>query len=257
MLLIEKMRKVYIQKVGNRLFSENCFSAAMGFAQMGYQVIEAEVGPQLFTVLCEEPESMFVGGINGVKNVFRAIAVEPPQIDNPHIYLPQYLGREVVETTWTEVEQMAAAENFPFFIKPLDEQKLFTGYVVKCAPDLIQAKLRVKGDTKILMSECVEFISEWRCFVLEGKLVGCKNYTGDFRMLPNFEIIDQAIVDYKNQPIAYSIDFGITSEGKTLLIEMNDAYGLSSYGLNKMIYCKILEKRWDQIIKNNSLKISD
>jgi hypothetical protein len=76
-------------------------------------------------------------------------------------------------------------------------------------------------------------------------------------MLPNFEIIDQAIVDYKNQPIAYSIDFGITSEGKTLLIEMNDAYGLSSYGLNKMIYCKILEKRWDQIIKNNSLKISD
>lgn len=245
------MRKVYIQRENgsSRIFSENCFSAALGFSQMGHHVIEAHACPQLYIDLCDDEHAMFVGGINAVKSAFRAIAIEAPEIDNPHIHLPQYLGREVVETTMSEVEQMADNGDFPFFIKPLDEQKLFTGYVIKCKPDLLQAKLRAKPETKILMSECVEFISEYRCFVHNKKLVGCKNYTGSFRVLPDFDIIENAIKDYQAQPIAYSIDFGITSDGRTLLIEMNDAFGLSSYGLNKITYCKMLEDRWDEIVK--------
>jgi hypothetical protein len=34
---------------------------------------------------------------------------------------------------------------------------------------------------------------------------------------------------------------------------MNDGFGLSAYGLNKIIYCKILEARWDEILKNKDL----
>ena len=49
--------------------------------------------------------------------------------------------------------------------------------------------------------------------------------------------------------MAYSIDFGVTSDGRTLLIEMNDGFGLSAYGLNKIAYCKMLEARWDEISK--------
>jgi len=98
------------------------------------------------------------------------------------------------------------------------------------------------------MSECVNFISEYRCFVLNKEMVGCKNYKGDFKIFPNASIMENAINDYINQPVAYSIDFGVTDKGETLLIEMNDAFGLGSYGLDKLIYCKILEARWDEIL---------
>lgn len=245
------MRKVYIQKQGNRIFSESCYSAALGFAHKGYHVVECEADANLYVALCNEPESMFVGGIKTMQKAFRAIAITPPQIDNPHIHLPQYLGREVFEATWHDVELMVDANQVPFFIKPLDEQKLFTGYVINKLEDLSVAKYNVKSDTKILISECVDFISEYRCFVLNKEMVGCKNYKGDFKIFPDFKVMENAIKDYKEQPIAYSIDFGVTSDGRTLLIEMNDAYGLGSYGLDKNIYCRLLEARWDEIIKNS------
>lgn len=239
----------YIQTQGNRIMSENGFSAALGFAQMGYDVIQID-GVLIIEKIKENPKAIFVGGINTVRNVFDSLGIIQPQIDNPHVHLPQYLGREVCEATWSEIEQM---DTFPFFIKPLEDHKLFTGYVVKTPQELLHAKLRTEPGSKIILSECVEFISEYRCFVLDGKLVGCKNYTGDFRVLPDFNIIESAIIDYKAQPVGYSIDFGVTADGKTLLIEMNDGFGLSAYGLNKIIYCKILQARWNEILKNNKL----
>ena len=244
------MRTVYIQKQGHRIASENGFAAALGFAQMGYNIVEADESVT-YNKLSEDKSAMAVGGINYIRGAFHHLGINQPQIDNPHIHLPQYLGREVCEATWSEIEQI---DIFPFFIKPLEDHKLFTGYVVKTPQELLHAKLRgVKSDSKTVLSECVEFISEFRCFVFEGKLVGCKNYAGDFRVLPDFDIIESAIVDYNEQPAGYSIDFGVTSDGKTLLIEMNDGFGLSAYGLNKIIYCKILEARWDEILKNKPL----
>jgi hypothetical protein len=236
------MRTAYIQKEGNRIFSENCFSAALGFAQMGYKVVETD--SSVYESLKQDKAAILVGGIHFMRNAMRSLGIRQPQIDNPHIHLPGYLGRDVCEATWSEIEQFTT---FPFFIKPLEDHKLFTGYVVKSQHDLLHAKMRVKPDSKILLSEAVSFISEYRCFVLDGKLVGCKNYTGDFRVLPDFEIIESAITDYQGQPAGYSIDFGVTDDGRTLLIEMNDGFGLSAYGLNKIIYCKILQARWDQI----------
>jgi D-alanine-D-alanine ligase-like ATP-grasp enzyme len=169
-----------------------------------------------------------------------------PNLDNPHELLPGYLGRNVFEASFEEVEQY---DQFPFFIKPLRDHKLFTGYVVKSKHDLLQAKLRCRPESRLIVSEVVDFVSEYRCFVLNGRLIGSKNYTGDFTVSPDYSFIESAIRDYNNQPAAYSIDFGVTQDGRTLLIEMNDAFGLSAYGLNKIAYCKMLEARWDEISK--------
>lgn len=245
------MRKVYIHKVGNRIFSESCYAAALGCSQLGYHVIEHELNQELCDKLKSEPDSVFIGGIKAVKAVFNSLGIKCPEIDNPHIHLPDYLGREVLEVNWHDIELMADANQFPFFIKPGDEYKLFTGYVVKSSNDLLSTKSIVQPETKILMSECVNFVSEYRCFVLNKEMVGCKNYKGDFKIFPNVSIMENAIKDYANQPIAYSIDFGVTDKRETLLIEMNDAFGLGSYGLDKIIYCKILEARWDEIIMSS------
>jgi hypothetical protein len=244
------MRDVYVQRnLNNTAFlSENCFIAASGFGQMGYKVI-GFVNPRELPL---NKYSIVVGGINSVREHFSRLEINQPEIDNPHTCLPKYIGRTICEMSFSDVEEYAILGEpgtFPFFIKPLIDHKLFTGYVVNSKSDLIQAKLRTKPESMILVSDCIKIVSEYRCFVLNGKLVGCKNYTGDFTVYPDFQIIEYAISDYNNSPAAYSIDFGITRDGRTLLIEMNDGFGLSSYGLNKLTYCKMLEARWDEIMK--------
>jgi hypothetical protein len=240
------MRNVYVQRAGNKFLSVNCYEAATGFGQMGYNVLGFENPGEIN----HSTNPIVVGGINTIRQVFDDLHIFQPALDNPHECLPGYLGRNVLEMTFFEVEEYSnMGDVFPFFIKPLREHKLFTGYVVRSKHDLLQAKIRCKPESKLIVSECVDFVSEYRCFVLNGRLIGSKNYTGDFTISPDYNIIESAIGDYKIQPTAYSIDFGVTSDGRTLLIEMNDSFGLSAYGLNKIAYCKMLEARWDEIAK--------
>lgn len=42
-------------------------------------------------------------------------------------------------------------------------------------------------------------------------------------------------VGFSDAPNGYGIDFGVTDDGRTLLIEVNDGYALGSYGT--MQYC--------------------
>ena len=60
------------------------------------------------------------------------------------------------------------------------------------------------------------------------------------------------IVSWKileDRPVACSIDIGVTSENKTILIECNDAYALGSYGLVDFRYAKFTSARWAQILE--------
>lgn len=238
------MRNVYIQKQGNRIASENSFLAALGFAQIGYTIIEVD-DSSLQMRLLEDPKAIVVGGTNFLRKAFLILNIEQPPVHNPHIHLPKYLGRDVCEATLGEIKNLTS---FPFFIKPLETYKLFTGYVVNSPQDIIRTG-SIPSSTKLVLSECVDFVTEYRCFVLNGHIVGAKNYKGDFKLIPDFNIIENAVKDYHAQPSAYSIDFGLTRDGRTLLIEMNDGFGLGAYGLDKTIYCKILQTRWDEIVK--------
>jgi hypothetical protein len=87
-------------------------------------------------------------------------------------------------------------------------------------------------------------------------MVGCKNYTGDFTIFPDFHIINNAITEYERTvdviPISYSLDFAITDGGETQLIEINDGFALGSYGLNSIYYCKFIRDRWNQLINTKN-----
>ena len=78
-----------------------------------------------------------------------------------------------------------------------------------------------------------------------------KHYAGDFTVLPDFEIIRKAIWNFKGQPIAYTLDFAVTESGETSLIEINDCYSLGYCGIHPSIYCKMLEGRWQEIMRGN------
>lgn len=61
------------------------------------------------------------------------------------------------------------------------------------------------------------------------------------------DTIEHAVRDYVTAPAGYAIDFGVTDDGRTLLVEVNDGYALGSYGLFYPEYAKLLSARWAEL----------
>ena len=101
-----------------------------------------------------------------------------------------------------------------------------------------------------MVSEVVDFVSEYRGYVIKHELKGLKHYNGDFRFFPDVKTIEKAVEDYKSGPAGYSIDFGVTSDGRTLLIECNDGWSLGNYGLDHSMYTNLLTSRWLELMKD-------
>lgn len=147
---------------------------------------------------------------------------------------------------------------FPVFVKPYNELKKFTGFVAKSDKDFDLYPEVDWYDTKLFCTQVLEnIVSEWRCYVLNGKVFACVNYAGDPLVFPSKHSIKLLIDDYKNSPVAYSLDVAVCAKDewmailqKTSFIEINDAYALGYYGGNVELYTKMLNERWKQIIKN-------
>ena len=61
------------------------------------------------------------------------------------------------------------------------------------------------------------------------------------------KVIDAAVKAFPNMPAGCALDFGVTDDGRTLLIEMNDGYSLGTYGLEATLYARLLTARWAEL----------
>ena len=137
--------------------------------------------------------------------------------------------------------------NLPVFVKPHEKLKTFPSGVIKNQSSREMFFNDIPNDFKVLTSEVVDIVSEYRGFVRRGKLVGLKHYTGDFGVFPDIKFINEVISNYTTGPRAYTIDFGITNKNDTLLIECNDGWSVGSYGLDGEIYSGFLMDRWIEL----------
>ena len=80
----------------------------------------------------------------------------------------------------------------------------------------------------------------WRVFVRYGKILDIRPYKGDWKVHYAPSVIEDAIKAYTTAPNSYGIDFGVTSGGETLLVEVNEGYALGCYGLFPHLYAKFL-----------------
>jgi hypothetical protein len=240
--------KAYIHKDGKYPITDWAMSAYYGFKERKTKVI-------LFDNLDKIPLSKFNIIVSGTENTIkrlRDLGIEPPKALNIPEELEWYffLGRKIKRMTFSEFKKDAdnGSISFPIFIKPDGYAKEFVAGPVSNKENALLFYKDVCEDCPIIISEIVNIISEYRCYVMEGKLIGIKHYLGDVRKFPNVELIDEMIKFYKNQPIAFAIDLGITNEGNTILIEINDAWSLGNYGLENNLYASMLAKRWHQLM---------
>ncbi|MBQ4310440.1 MAG: ATP-grasp domain-containing protein [Oscillospiraceae bacterium] len=232
--------KVYIRSYENGIpRNYNFMNAYQGFREMGFEIVPFH---DIGKLRESRKEDIVVGYVDNVRERLYDLGIVTPEMDYPE-ELHKYLGRKIWQTKMSKVSNVP--ERWPVFVKPL-EDKQFTGVVVRSAKDLIGCGIE-GTDQDVYCSEVVEFEAEWRCFVRYGHILGVRPYKGDWRKHFDHKVIENAVKDFVSAPAGYAIDFGLTADGRTLLIEVNDGYALGCYGLFYIDYAKLLSARWAEL----------
>lgn len=218
----------------------NFYAAWLGFKEMGFEIIEYFDRKKLEAATKND---IVVGGIGSCRFVLERLKRDIPSLNYPQS-LQSYLGRRIWQTTINQVH--TDTDSWPLFIKPVQD-KIFTGKVVREIADVTSCGTN-NTNPEVICSELVDFKAEWRVFVRYGEILDVRPYGGNWRYAFNPTTIEQAIKDFEGAPAGYGIDFGITADNRTLLVEVNDGYALGSYGLQHNLYAQLLSARWSELM---------
>jgi hypothetical protein len=233
------------------------------FGRRGYEIARFEFEDvaqgRLDADLLGDPDEMVLrGSVESVRDALtRAKRPAPPNLDLPEPLAP-WFGRTVRHATMREIRELVDRPSFePCHIKPLTRHKLFNGTIIRAFRDLIPTA-SILDEVKVLVQGVVEFVSEWRAYVLRGQILHVGRYRGDPLLFPDPAVMREALAAFANQPIAMAMDWGVTTEGRTLLVEVNDGYSLGIFGIQGSEYTAMIEARWRELmgLPDNGVGIS-
>lgn len=241
------LKKAYVRYREDLPDGHNLCAAADGFARLGIQVVPFYGFGDVAKMVDLGIDACVAGYICDVNAAMDKMDLPRVILDDYPVELHQYVGRSFTgEMTLGEVR---AKPDSRYFVKP-KEQKLFTGRVwdnshetrviLACHPD----------ETPVYVSEPVEFVAEYREFILRQEILDVRRYRGDWSVAPDRKIVEAATAACPPSPVAYALDWGITSDGRTILVERNDATSLGHYGLRSELYASMIEARWIEIVGN-------
>ena len=114
-------------------------------------------------------------------------------------------------------------KDLPAFIKPA-APKLFRAGTFDEIESLWQECRGVESDTPVLVSEIVEFVTEARCFILDGEVKTCAIYEGvaDADMAAEFV---GKLAESADLPESCVIDAGLIAGNGWAVVEANASWG--------------------------------
>jgi hypothetical protein len=188
--------------------------------------------------------------------------VIPPFDEYPLKYkMLKYIKRDCETYDVGEMQWLT----LPVFIKPV-RTKLFNGFVFhgfnhkydRHDYDQIEILQFLPLGEELYASPVVEFVAEWRLYVINQKLVSVCRYDPNDDEYINEE---KDMLEWAKGPIAespyptYCLDIGLLSDGTFEVVELNDAWAIGKYqGIGYQDYFKLLDTRWSEILSfNNSL----
>ena len=230
--------RAFIHAFKGKAWNEECQNAYSGFQKLGIECVLFSSNEELEQ---RQPEDVVVGGMLIMSHVLNERNIHPENYNYPDELLP-FCGRTIRTIRYSEL----ARQQFPVFIKPLEEKRA-QGIVLNNMNDLPEEYLYLPPEQELICSEVVPFISEWRCFIRYGKIIGIRLYKGDQNAPYNRDVIESAVTACRTLPAGCSLDFGVTQNGRTLLIEMNDGFSIGCYGLPDTEYAKFLTARWAEL----------
>lgn len=238
--------KAYIQSLNGIPVDDWGYAAYLGFQKRGTPVI-------FYEDIYEVPTSrsnIVVGCIEDTKIYFDKLGVNiPDPLDIPkELNIRDICGRWFLQGTMKNLRSNEVA--FPYFMKS-SKLKGFVPGVVTNNFSLGAFYRDLPDDEEVVVSEVVNFVSEYRVFISEGRILGIKHYLGDVFTFPKVDKIFDMVKIYSSAPIAYTLDIGVVQfdgSSETFLVECNDAWSIGNYGLEGIPYTEMLLKRWLQIL---------
>lgn len=196
-------------------------------------------------------DTLVVAYVDTFLSTLKILNVEAPSTNDYPIALQPFLYRRIWESTIAQLTDQIYEGSTSVFAKPKNRKKRFTGRVFSHPNDLVY----LEGASRripIFCSEVIEWLSEYRIFVMQGNIVGIQHYKGDSIIEINKDVVSKAVElleQSSEKTSAYALDFGVSSGGETALVEWNDAFSIGSYGLDKAIYTDLLITRWNELIR--------
>jgi hypothetical protein len=247
---------VYIQKLASGEFpSPNFYIAWRGFDDRGFSIRFFTFAELKQGAVDVSASNMVVGGAGAMVMALAKLGVHLPVIDDLPEPLAFLRGRKLWTSTLGEVRALSEKIESPMFIKPLRDLKAFSGRLVGSFRDILSTA-HLPDEMPVQVSEVVRFVSEWRFFVQKGEVIGAGCYRGDPRQFIDRRSLDAAIESWgPAAPSAYGIDLGLTDDGRTLLVEVNDGFSLGCMGLKPMSYSLFLQTRWEELVRGANASV--
>lgn len=243
--LFSTLRKVYVRFREDHPDSQNTFSAQCGFRERGVETAPFYWVDDIDKLDDLGPEVGLVGFVGDVWAALKKMGRPlPVPTDYPEELAP-WMGRRVWRSTLGNARRLVE----PTFIKPAASEKLFTGFVWRGAGMEAVRVASCEDDVEVWCSEVVDFSSEHRVYVKDDEILDVRRYKGDWGTAPDRKTVEDAVQAWKSSPRGCSLDFGVTSDGRTLLVETNDGYALGNYGMTDTLYAQMLEARWEELTR--------
>jgi len=240
--------KAFIQHSNGLPTNVNTYTALRGFELRGAAIepfTSEELESGALSVSLEDGD-IVCGYVGVVQKALTLLGLPKPRIQCWPDELAEQLGRRVWRTTLGEVRGLET----PVFLKPALDDKAFHGHVRNAGGADASLTAYFGDGFEVLCSEVIDLVSEWRCFIVDGRPIDARQYKGSFRTpQPDYSVLDECLSRFSTAPRGYALDLGVTAGGATLLVEVNDGYSLGSYGLGPAAYANLLSARWSELVR--------
>jgi hypothetical protein len=248
-----KNMKAFLEKIGGEWLDDFVYISKYPLSDRGYTIVPFDGDDMENTLLNKHItlNDMCVGSVQATTKFFEIAGVQTPESITYPSELVDFLGREIKICELGSVN----SGDLPLFIKPAIEIKKFTGDVFKSQSHLdgLRHFDGCNDQTVVWTSTLLEFETEYRVFVSKGVIYGMKHYQGDYAKIVDIEEVKKMVAAYKDCPSAYTLDVGLTENGETKLVEVNDMWAIGSYGLEGRDYALLCARRMKEIMSQNGI----
>jgi hypothetical protein len=241
----------FVKTTNGNFPNRNFYSAWKGLTEMNYEVIKFEeeaLNDDAFLRSIGDMTPVFAG-VTVFDKIIQLKGIDYKKIDTYPPILYPFLNREIVKSTLGDFRKQwdSDEDNRPrLFMKPV-EQKKFNGAIMKSILDWIPMA-NVPPETPVYLCEELHFESEFRVYIHDQEIRSAKHYLGKWDKMIDRSVVEEAIKVFAPEaPCAYALDFGVDVNGRTTLVEFNDATSLGNYGLADLYYAEMLTSRWVEI----------
>lgn len=242
--------KAFLEQLDKQWLDDFVYISRYPLIERGYEIVPFN-GEDVDTCFnkydIDRDNDICIGSVEATVKFFELCGISVPKYLGYPDSLKEFLGRDIIKTTFKDT-----GDDYPYFLKPADDVKLFTGDIARNENNklmFIEWGL-CNVDTPVYKSELVDFVSEYRVFVSLGEIRGIKHYRGNFKKFIDIPTVEKMVTTYKDCPSAFTLDVGLTSDNRTLLIEVNDMWAIGSYGLDGKTYAVLCERRMKEILKS-------